>query len=670
MKRTCCLLVLVTLSLSAQEVDLTRSVQSLKRNIHSSKAGERLMWMDSLSKLIEYRTDFAYDSIARQTIDYALELDSTRLALDHSIALLTHISRGLGKPEQAIGFFHGIRDRVPNAPYSLELTEFYTRGAYCYQMLNRYAEALEIHEQAYTFALNAGDRMKMGSIKEKIGTVLSFMGEFQQSAAALEEAHQILKDHSDPRMAWRPKGTLAVLYSQNGLPEEAKKIRMEMIAAARGYGRDATVFDQFCNQAFDEMLNGRPKEQLKYLDSAKVYLYIPDNEEYDIQQFLATQLGAYAENGMLEKAEAVKLDLDKRKEENEYFEIEGYNLALGQYEMARGNFKDAAIFGEREYANVKDSQFYEAIAIAHGFLARVYDSLGDQGRTNAHLKAYHRIKDSIESVQKANAFSYYQGLYEAERKDSEIASQKSEIALLNAKNRVANQLMVFGGLGILALLLIFYLVRLQYATKREQQVQVQFSRNLIKGQEGERTRVARELHDGVGQKLMLLAKRTKLSGDSEMASLATDTLEELRSVSRDLHPATLEKLGFSGAVRAIIDEVDANTDIFFTHNIDEVDDLLNDESSLQLYRIVQELLNNIVKHSGAKAVSVDIERKADGIAMVVRDNGKGFSVREKLRDTSSLGMRTLLERAKIAGAKFHVESKAAIGTTISLEMGV
>ncbi len=668
MKRTCCLLVLVSLSLSAQEVDLTSSIQSLKRNIHSSTAGERLMWMDSLSRLIKHRTDFAYDSIARQTIDYALELDSTRLVLIHAEALIEYTFRELESPGGAIEIFNELKDKIPKNTHFSELTYFYYEAGRNYQMAARLDQALDNYEQAYTFAERAGKRKMMGILKSAMGQVLCFMGEFQQSAAALEESYQILKADY-PRSAWRPKGTLAVLYSQNGLQEEAKKIRMEIVEEAREYGKMSAISDQYFNQAFDEMLHGSQNERIRYLDSARVYTF-KTNHEYLQLQVLVGQVAAYAENGMMEKAEAVKKELDARKEDGEFMEVDEYNLAMAHYEFAKGNYKKAAVLGETEYENVRNSGFYEGIYMAHGFLSKVYDSLGDLGRSHEHLKAHHRIKDSIESVQKANGFSYYQGLYEAERKDSEIASQKSEIALLNAKNRVANQLMVFGGLGVVALLLIFYLVRLQYATKREQQIQVQFSRNLIKGQEGERTRVARELHDGVGQKLMLLAKRTKLSGDAEMASLATDTLEELRSVSRDLHPATLEKLGFSGAVRAIIDEVDANTDIFFTHNIDEVDDLLSDESSLQLYRIVQELLNNIVKHSGAKAVSVDIERKEDGIAMVVRDNGKGFSVREKLRDSSSLGMRTLLERAKIAGVKFHVESKAAIGTTISLEMAV
>ncbi|NAS13898.1 sensor histidine kinase [Poritiphilus flavus] len=663
-------LCLFTLSLSAQEVDLTSAVQSLKQKIHSSESGERLMWMDSLATLVEDRTDFGYDSIARSTIDYALELDSTRLALEHAIPLVDHITVGLGNPEEAIELFNNLRDRIPRDRYFMVLSDFYDEGAYSNMLLHRYVESLDLLEQAYEFSLQTNDRTDPGIFKEKIGTILCFMGEFQESAAALEEAYQILKDHSNPELAWRPKESLSILYSQNGLQAEAKKIRMEIIEEARKYGNIEAIHDQFYNQAFDEMLHGSQNEHLRYLDSVRAYTFIPEHNKFDIQESLVSQLGGYAENGMLEKAEEVKQELDEQRKQSEYFEIKEYNLAMAHYEFAKGNYQIAATLGEREYANVKDTQFYEGIYMAHGFLAKVYDSLGNLGRSHTHLKAYHKIKDSIETVQKANGFSYYQALYEAEKKDSEIASQKSEIALLNARNRAQNMWITFGGLGILAVLAILYLVWVQNATKRKQQAQARFSRNLIRGQEEERTRVARELHDGVGQKLMLLAKRSKSGEDAAVKSLAMDTLEELRSVSRHLHPATLEKLGFSGAIRAIIDEVDANTDIFFTHSIEDVDDLLNDEKSLQLYRIMQELLNNIVKHSGAREVSVDIERKAGTIEMIVKDNGKGFRFREKLRESGSLGMRTILERSKMAGAKLHVDSELSTGTTVSLEMAI
>ncbi|MEL6811537.1 MAG: ATP-binding protein, partial [Bacteroidota bacterium] len=148
--------------------------------------------------------------------------------------------------------------------------------------------------------------------------------------------------------------------------------------------------------------------------------------------------------------------------------------------------------------------------------------------------------------------------------------------------------------------------------------------------------------------------------------LADGTLGELRSIARGLHPATMEKLGLSAALESMINEVDANTSIFFTHEIENIDGILSKEASLHVYRIVQEVLNNMVKHSEAKAASVTLGKEGDSIKAVIKDNGKGFDLSEKIYHSSSLGMKTLLERAKIIRSQLSIDSEKEKGTTILL----
>jgi signal transduction histidine kinase/ligand-binding sensor domain-containing protein len=209
-----------------------------------------------------------------------------------------------------------------------------------------------------------------------------------------------------------------------------------------------------------------------------------------------------------------------------------------------------------------------------------------------------------------------------------------------------------------------------FKNKAEQRRNETYTHNLIKAQEEERTRVARELHDSVGQKLMLLTKKTKSAGSHEMEALASNTLEELRAISRGLHPATLERLGPTAAIRNMIDEVDTNTNIFFTHEIEDIDTFLSKEASLHLYRIIQEVLNNMVKHAEAKAASVIIEKKKNTIEATISDNGKGFEYSEKVKTSESLGMKTLLERAKILHSKIDIKSQINKGTTVTLTIPI
>lgn len=169
---------------------------------------------------------------------------------------------------------------------------------------------------------------------------------------------------------------------------------------------------------------------------------------------------------------------------------------------------------------------------------------------------------------------------------------------------------------------------------------------------------------------MLLTKKTKAVGNPEMETLAGNTLAELRAISRGLHPANLERLGITVAIRSLIDEIDNNTDIFFTHEIDDIDACLSKEASLHLYRIIQEVLNNMLKHAQAKSAFVLLERKENAIETRIQDNGKGFDFSEKLKSGTSLGMKTLLERAKILNSKIEIKSLPNKGTTVVLTIPI
>lgn len=652
---------------SAQDLGVEEKVERIYHKIVSTDNGEKLKWMDSLCRLVERKEVFKYDSLARKTIDYALELDSTRLALLHAKTLIAHIHDDLEGPEKAVEVFNNINDRVPKNQHFLELIRFYNEGAYSYKVLNRLDDALSVHEQAYKFAIKTNDSTRIGGLKEQIGEVLCFMGDFQRAATTLQEAYQILSKHA-PESAWEPKATLSILYSQNGLQEEAKKLRMEIVAEARKYGNMRAIHNQFFNQAFDEMLHGSQKERIRYLDSTRTYSFKTNNKLLEIELLIA-QLSAYAENGMLEKAELVKKQLEERLK-SVTFQVDEYNLAMAHYEFANGNYEKAAVWGEKEYDKVKDAQFYEGIYMAHGFLSKVYNKLGDLKKAHFHLKAHHRIKDSIETVQKANGFSYYQTLYETEKRDFKIASQQNEIILLDNENKMARQWMLFGGIGIITLFSILYLVRSRQFAVNKKQLQEQFSRNLINEREEERTRLARELHDSVGQKLMLLTRITKSKKDNEMEELAGSTLEELRSISRGLHPIALKQLDTTLAIRTLIDEMDANSDIFFTHKIDNIDAVLNKESSLHLFRIIQEVLSNILRHAQATSASIEVDLLDRDIEILIEDNGKGFNFENKIKEGKSLGMRTLLERAKIINSKLHIKSELGKGTKIFLTVPI
>jgi signal transduction histidine kinase len=151
-----------------------------------------------------------------------------------------------------------------------------------------------------------------------------------------------------------------------------------------------------------------------------------------------------------------------------------------------------------------------------------------------------------------------------------------------------------------------------------------------------------------------------------MDILASSSLEELRSISRGLYPSVLERLGLTTAIKALIDDVDTNTDIFFSHEIDNIDQLISKEDALHFYRIIQESLSNLVKHSGAKAASITIEKNDKNIHTSVKDNGIGFDFHGNKNAQNSLGMKTLRERTRMIHSKINIISNPKKGTSVEL----
>ncbi|HEX9613960.1 MAG TPA: two-component regulator propeller domain-containing protein [Bacteroidota bacterium] len=212
--------------------------------------------------------------------------------------------------------------------------------------------------------------------------------------------------------------------------------------------------------------------------------------------------------------------------------------------------------------------------------------------------------------------------------------------------------------------------------KKEQERQRDFARRLIAEQESERQRIANELHDSLGQNLLVLKNRILVAQQEdggrkdlgEMSDLVSQTIEEVRSVSHNLRPHQLDQLGVSKTIRALIKNLAESSHIAFAFDVDDVDDVLKGDEDIGLFRIVQESLNNIVKHSEATEVHVSLKRNPDGLLLIIGDNGKGMgSVPTGERLGEGFGLSGMKERARILGGRISFSSIAR-GTVIELKI--
>jgi PAS domain S-box-containing protein len=220
---------------------------------------------------------------------------------------------------------------------------------------------------------------------------------------------------------------------------------------------------------------------------------------------------------------------------------------------------------------------------------------------------------------------------------------------------------------------------LEAAIRRELLAQV------LQAQEEERGRVARDLHDQIGQTLTSLrlalsvaeqSAKDGAGGDSLASQLADlrnqvgESIAEVRRIARDLRPSVLDELGLEAALRRHIADWSDRTAIAATLHVDNLAADVHSDVRTAVYRIVQEALNNVAKHSQASAVSVFLRGDAWTLRVLIEDDGVGFepATAEDPLIGRGMGLRSMAERAQLLGGKFWVEAAPGVGTTVALEL--
>jgi len=237
--------------------------------------------------------------------------------------------------------------------------------------------------------------------------------------------------------------------------------------------------------------------------------------------------------------------------------------------------------------------------------------------------------------------------------------------------------------ALLGAALLAYQRRVAYL-KRRHAVQGAFSRQLIESQEHERKRLASELHDSLSQSLSIIRSRATLCLNrledqqrtrdqlNEIEAAAAYALDEVREIARNLRPVELDRLGLTEALQIMIKKVGDSTLLRLSVEIEPLDGLFSNEAEINLYRIVQESLNNIVKHSAATAAAVTIKREAGGIELTIRDNGKGFTPGAVTTNSAGggFGLLGITERTRLLGGQQVIRSAPGEGTIITINVAL
>ncbi|NQX96301.1 MAG: hypothetical protein HRT73_00245 [Flavobacteriales bacterium] len=402
-----------------------------------------------------------------------------------------------------------------------------------------------------------------------------------------------------------------------------------------------------------------------------------EQKDYFILIFCGLLTEIYISSNQISKAEKLAKRVIKISSQLNMEEQKAYaKQILGRIALVKNNFEQARLYCEDSWSYYKTGGFPKTGNETCKCLFKAYEGLKKPEKALTFYKQHILFKDSLfgkKEIQKAlrSKYSFELKLQQAGFKNEQI---KQDL-IANQKLKTKNQLII--GVSILSILILalglFIFKTRQQKRETEiaiqkEQVQAQFSQQLLQSQEDERVRISRELHDSVGQDLILLKSEAQLKNDTELETTIATTLNNVREITQGLHPFVLEQFGLTAALKKLVKTIDNSTDIFITEEIENIDNLLSKQQELGVYRIAQEAMNNIIKHANSPSALIAAKKDNQFITLSIKDYGKGFDWSEKSTAKNSLGMKTLQERAKILNANLNIDSEIEKGTTIYLKI--
>ncbi|MEO6542096.1 MAG: sensor histidine kinase [Ferruginibacter sp.] len=365
---------------------------------------------------------------------------------------------------------------------------------------------------------------------------------------------------------------------------------------------------------------------------------------------------------------------DKKGMATCYSNVGNIYLKQKNYAAALDNYEKAIALG-------KEIGFKEPIIESYNGLSNYYEITGNVTEALRYFKMYKVENDSVFNSDISNQLSTLQTKYESVKKQQLIEEQEFELT--------KKQYWIYGSIGLLLLMTLLAFSyyrrnklkqekRLQYEVMKQQDIA---TKAIIGAEENERKRIAAELHDGVGQ-MMSAAKMNLSAIENEMffkdeaqknsfdkvIGMIDESCKEVRSVSHQMMPNALLKSGLASAVKEFIDKIDSRV-IKINLYAEGLNERLDTNVETVLYRVIQECVNNVIKHSGANNLDISLIKDTDGISATVEDNGQGFDTNDKQK-FEGIGLKNISSRIAFLKGTVDFDSSPGKGTLVAIHVPI
>jgi signal transduction histidine kinase len=513
--------------------------------------------------------------------------------------------------------------------------------------------------------------LNRGKVLNIIGVAYDIKGMYDSAAYYLFEARRLAEETRDDTLQMSVYSNLGLLQFALKNADEAVEYYTKSLAIAEKLNHTIHIANQLNNIGNTYMtLKNDFDKAIPYFQQCKDFS--AKNEYHDGYKVAGSNLvEAYSGLGELDKAER------EIKQITEHYGATTYaQFTLGAIYSKKGNYREAIHTFKELLKRKLDTREFELRILKT--VAETYKTSGNPDSTVVYLEKSYALRDTLHNRQTYQTIHDLKIAYETEKKVIQIAALEEEKRLMIWLGIAA------GAVFLLVLTAFFFLWRFtvqkrQLAETRirqlEQEQQLIATQSVLDGETQERTRLARDLHDGLGGKLTgvkLHLQELKRSANLDDADVqqydkAMDMLDasvqEMRRVSHNLMPDALSRFGLKPAV----DDFCRSMSPCIVFNFYGNETRLDPKLELLIYRCIHELVNNALKYSGASQIMVQIMQEADSIDFTVQDDGCGFDPRAATKGT---GLQNIRTRIASFGGNIHIDTTVGEGTEINVELKI
>lgn len=362
-------------------------------------------------------------------------------------------------------------------------------------------------------------------------------------------------------------------------------------------------------------------------------------------------------------------------------------LAGFQQDLKHRDFKSTI---DQLYNLAVENEFDNYKSEAYGLYAEWYNIKGDYKKAFEYAKLYKKMDDSLHEEQTKEDLSMKEVRFRVEKKEQEINRLKEgqEIQRLTIRQKnILNGVLAASAIALLIISILTYRnyrqkqkLQQQRITELETEKQLAATEAVLKGEERERSRLAKDLHDGLGGMLsgikyafqtmkgnLVMTPENHQAFERSMDMLDS-SIKEMRRVAHNMMPEALVKFGLDTALRDFCNDINQTGVLKLSYHSSGIEQIVIDQTTaITIYRIVQELLNNTIKHAGAASAIVQIEQAEGIITLTVEDDGRGFDP-VILQQSKGIGWSNIQSRVEFLKGKLDVKSTAGKGTSVLIEL--